>query len=238
MNKKENAISKINTMGKVGTILALITKILLIIAMVLLVVSTVVLAVLPDNLFRVNMRGNANVIFNMSGFGENILKDADVEEIQEEITKNQKITYAGNQFAVSEVEVDTQKDEIVIDAEGELTNFTSHQLVWALLGALLQIALTLMTVIFISRLTKAIRDCKSPFETRVIVRMKQFAYSLIPWAVASWIINAMESRIWMSGGGIHFELNVNVIIVVLVILALAYIFQYGAVLQQESDETL
>ena len=35
-----------------------------------------------------------------------------------------------------------------------------------------------------------------------------------------------------------FSVNVSIILIVIVVLGIAYVFQYGAVLQQESDETL
>lgn len=238
MNRKENAISKINTMGKVGAILALITKILLIILLVCVMIGTLVLAVLPKDIFSVNMRGNADVLLDLSSFGENVLKEADKDAIEKEVKGDQRISYAGNHFEVTGVEVDTDKDTMRLAAEGELTNFTSGDLIWALVGAIIYIIFTLITVIFIGRLAKAIRDCHSPFEGRVIKRMKQLAYSMVPWVLVGCVVNALEGRIWSSGAGIHFELNVSAIIVVLVILALSYIFQYGAVLQQESDETL
>ena len=100
------------------------------------------------------------------------------------------------------------------------------------------LGLLLVGIIFAGRLAKSFRDCESPFEERVIRRMKQFAYSLIPWAVLSSISGSLDQRLWMAGGGLSFDLNVGMIVVVLVILALAYIFQYGAILQRESDETL
>jgi hypothetical protein len=44
---------------------------------------------------------------------------------------------------------------------------------------------------------------------------------------------------FMSGAPkVTLSINLAVIFTVLVIFALAYIFKYGAVLQQESDETL
>jgi len=41
-------------------------------------------------------------------------------------------------------------------------------------------------------------------------------------------------------GGIHliFSIDLGVVLVVLIVLVLVSIFKYGAVLQQESDETL
>jgi len=59
---------------------------------------------------------------------------------------------------------------------------------------------------------------------------------LIPWTVVSTVSDVVLYH--SERFPINFSVNINMVIVVLLVLALVYIFKYGAVLQQESDETL
>lgn len=232
---KEGAIKRIHTMGKVGVILALITKILVSLLLALSVIGFIVVLCLPTNLCTVKIDGKADILVDLSAFGVN-LDEVSAQEIEDGVKENANISYAGNKFSVDNV--NTEGSKLNIGAEADLTEFNVKDCVWALAGAILNLILVLMSVIFASRLAKAFRSCVSPFEAEVIHRMKQFAYSLIPWAVISSVVNALESRIWMASSGFHLDIDFGIIIVVLIILALAYIFQYGAILQKESDETL
>lgn len=232
---KENAIRKINTMGKVGTIIALVTKILVSILLALSVIGFVVVLCLPSDLCTVKIDGRADVLVDLSSFGVNF-DEIDQQEMVDGIKQNTDISYSGNHFNVDDVTVDGS--QFSIGANADLAVFNLKDLAWALAGAIVVLIFLLISIIFAGRLTKAFRGCRSPFEETVIHRMKQFAYALIPWAVISSIVEALESRIWIASGGFSFSINISMIIVVLVILALAYIFQYGAVLQKESDETL
>ncbi len=236
---KQDAIQKINKMGKAGAILALITKIFLGIALAGCLIGLIVTAVLPAEMVQVNMAGTADIIVDLSKFGENIFETSEVakEEIVENVKNSSNINYAGNEMYVSDVK--TEGSQMQMTAGGELTTFNMRSCTWALVGATINLILLFVSAVFVSRLAKAFRDCESPFEEIVICRMKQFAYSLIPWAVISSVVGYFQSKIWMSGASsVDFSIDISVIIIVLVILALAYIFQYGAVLQQESDETL
>lgn len=236
---KKDAILKINQIGKVGTILALITKILLGISLGACLIGLVVTLVLPKELFSVKMSGMADVVVDLSRFGENLLEEENTggKQLRQSVENSTDITYAGNHFSVSDLEAEGSRMQI--KANGSLAAFDMRSCSWAIAGAIVNLILLFISTWFISLLAKAFRDCQSPFEEKVIQRMKWFAYSLIPWAVISNIVAFFERKLWVSGaGGFDYSIDFSVVIIVLVILALAYIFQYGAVLQKESDETL
>lgn len=236
---KKDAIIKINQIGKVGTILALITKILLGISLGACLIGLVVTLVLPKELFSVKMSGMADIVVDLSRFGENLLEEENVggNQLRQNVENSANITYAGNHFTVSGLE--TEGSRMQIKANGSLAAFDMRSCSWAIAGAMVNLILLFISTWFISLLAKAFRDCQSPFEEKVIQRMKWFAYSLIPWVVISNIVAFFERKLWVSGaGGFDYSIDFSVVIIVLVILALAYIFQYGAVLQKESDETL
>lgn len=233
--KKEDAIRKINTMGKVGNIVALIARIFVIVSLVLCFAGLVIVLVLPSNLCRLKVDGRAQVLVDLDAFGWEA-EDGLARDVQDSIKDKAGFSYGGSRFAVDKVEMDGS--QIHVDSSARLTEINIRSLAWVIASAIVILGLLLVSIIFAGRLAKSFRDCESPFEERVIRRMKQFAYSLIPWAVLSSVAGSLEQRLWMAGGGFSFELNVGMIVVVLVILALAYIFQYGAILQRESDETL
>lgn len=233
--KKEDAIRKINTMGKVGNIVALIVRIFVIVSLVLCFAGLVIVLVLPSNLCRLKVDGRAQVLVDLDAFGWEAEDDL-AREVQDSIKDKAGFSYGGNRFAVDNVEMDGS--QIYVDSSARLTEINIRNLAWVIASAIVILGLLLVGIIFAGRLAKSFRDCESPFEERVIRRMKQFAYSLIPWAVLSSVAGSLEQRLWMAGGHFSFDLNFGMIVVVLVILALAYIFQYGAILQKESDETL
>lgn len=232
-----DVIRKINKIGKAGTIAALIAKIFVILLLALCFFALVVLLILPSDVCTVNINGKAEVLMNLGFFGLDTDGDEGlIGQIKNGVEENAVVDYAGNHFRVDRVDVDGS--QVAFGASGKLTEFNVKSLARAVAGAMLNLVLLLISVIFVSRLAKAVRDCLSPFEDRVIQRMKQFAYSLIPWAVISSVVGSLEQQVWIAGGGFSFDLDIGMIIIVLVILALAYIFQYGAMLQKESDETL
>lgn len=234
---KQDAITKINKMGKAGVILALITKILLGISLGACLIGFGVTLFLPKEFIQFKINGVADVVVDLSQFGKNIFEEGNVDDAQLRKSVENSITYEGNHFTVSGLE--TEGSRMEIEAAGSLTSFDMRSCSWAIAGAIVNLILLFVSTWFVSLLAKAFRDCQSPFEQKVIQRMKWFAFSLIPWAVISNIVAFFERKIWVSGaGGFDYSIDFSVVIIVLVILALAYIFQYGAVLQQESDETL
>ena len=125
-----------------------------------------------------------------------------------------------------------------MSGNGEMGDFNLRKLVVPLVAVTLHLIMTLITLFFIGALFKAVGKCQSPFEEDVIKKMRMFAYSLIPWVVFSSISDMASEGIFNNRVKFSLSVNFNMVFVVLMILALTYIFQYGAVLQRESDETL
>ena len=101
---------------------------------------------------------------------------------------------------------------------------------------LLQMAVAIVTITFIIKLCKEFKTCETPFSNDVIKRMKQVGYSLIPWCFTYPTAEAAAN--FMVSNNLNLSIDLGMIIMVLVVIALTHIFKYGAMLQQESDETL
>lgn len=234
---KQNAISKINKVGKIGSIFTIILKIFIIIGIVGTLIGTIIFSVIPKELLTANVDSNILFTVDTSSLGE--LTDKEVEDVQKEI----KTTFQENDDSAFDSlnAVNVTKTGLSLDFTVKSTEFSAHNFIWLMLSALLYLIMTLITVFFIGSLCKAFQHCASPFEDSVIRKMKALAYSLIPWVILTSLFDSVANG-FLYGSlkieGITVGINLNMVLTVLIILALSYIFQYGAVLQKESDETL
>lgn len=234
---KQDAISKINKMGKIGGIVTVIAKIFIIIAMIGVLTLTVAVAFIPKNFLTVSADGRFMIDISFDAFNAR-LTDEEVMQGRREVEKILEEDAAGaEEYSINAIEINN--DNIFVDVTGKMADFGLHHLVWVLLFAFLHLVMTLVTLFFIGFLFKAFQNCGSPFEQNVIKKMKNLAYSLIPWTVLSSVSGAVIRSFY--AGSFRFDgigIDLKIVMAVFIILVLAYIFQYGAVLQQESDETL
>lgn len=245
---QQNAILKINKMGKAGQIIANIGLAFIGMVGVLLFIFMVAAGNIPKDFAQISLEGNADVLLNLEedrnvdvllnlqedGF-VTYMTDADLQE--EEIAS---IVYESiDNVSEGSLKVERIDDTTMrLNAKYDMTQFTVHDLTWLFAAGLLQIIMTWITVWFIRRLCKAFHYCVSPFEENVIHKMKQFAFSLIPWVVLSSVADVVGEKTFRGTARFGFSVNMEIVVAILIIFALTYIFQYGAVLQQESDETL
>lgn len=247
---KEQAIQKINKVGKISYVLAVIAKCFVIIGLVTTLVAAVACFVIPKNGIKMTMGGNMEVAVDFAAMGGQIT--------EEDIAEAQAMT-AGTDVMVENVQIGTVDGEFgfsVVGQEYELVdskvNGNVMTMLWASNGktislrdltvvwiiASLAMAMTIVTITFVEKLCKAFRDCESPFEENVIKKMQNLAISLIPWTIVSSITNSVKDSFLNGGVSVSLTVDLGVVLVVLIVLVLVYIFKYGAVLQQESDETL
>lgn len=233
---KEEAIKKINKIGKVSSVFALIGKILIGMSMVLLLICAIVFFIVPKELMTITMDEKVGFILDVTALGET-MTDEDAEQMKKEFEESFKVTDAsGEEGELEEVIVEEGK----LEAKGIVPtySFTIRDFAWLMVVLALNITMVMVTLCFISALCKAFRDCESPFEENVVKKMSNLAYSLIPWAVFSTITNSVANSLLQNKVSVNFTVDLGVIMIVLVVFVLVHIFKYGAMLQQESDETL
>lgn len=234
---KQDAISKINKMGEVASIITVIAKIFIIIALIGVLISTVAMAIIPKDFLTVSGDSRIQVDINFASFGK-MLTDEEVIQGRQEVENVLEEAADGADYSINAIDIN--HDSIYVDVTTATNNidFNLHNLVWVLLFCAFYLAMTLVTLFFIGFLFKAFQNCESPFEQNVIKKMRNLAFSLIPWTVLSSVSGTVIRSFFSKSFQISFGIDLKIVMVVLIILALAYIFQYGAVLQQESDETL
>ena len=235
---KENAIAKINKMGKVGCVLTTIAKVFIIIGIVGTLIGATACLVLPKDLVSVKFGGNARVYLNLDGLGVTDVETQVLPEIQKNLSAdNGSLTMDNTTYVLADAAM--EKDTIVMNMSAQTTTgFTLRSIAYACLCGTLFLVIVLTTLFFIGKLCKAFRDCSSPFEDNVILRIQRFAYSLIPWVIVNSLIPSLVAFFLGRTTNIGIAIDLGMLLVVLVVLALAYVFKYGAVLQKESDETL
>ncbi len=230
---KEQAIQKINKIGKVSSIITLVAKILVGIGLVASLIVAIICFVIPESMLKFNMDGEMTVEVDYSSLGLTMTEE-EIEAAQEEL--DVEMISGGEEVEFSEVKI--TEDKITMFGEVDAFSITMKDIAWIILLALVVLVMTFVTLFFVGSLCKAFRDCQSPFEENVTKKMQNLAISLIPWAIVSSVANSISNSLLNNKISINFTVDLGVILIVLIVFVLVYIFKYGAVLQQESDETL
>lgn len=215
---KDKNIRKVNTLGKVSRILLNFMLIFLIVGMVSCIIGGVYVMTLPDDGVKVNGDFTGQITVS-SEIPENVIK------IEEE---DFSIGGKGEQLKFSVQESKNDSSDRVYDISCILEKLSGKEFKAVIVGimamAVISTVILIIIVIFGRRLAKALEKCESPFEDNVIRKMKAFGISLIPWAAFKLIVGNLGSLATVIG--------------VLVVLLFISVFNYGAKLQKESDETL
>ncbi|MBQ7927002.1 MAG: DUF2975 domain-containing protein [Lachnospiraceae bacterium] len=234
---KEQAIAKINKIGNVSNILTNVCKALIIMGMVACLVGAVLCFLIPDKLVSFSLTPQLSVHVDYSVLGDMMtpedraaLNDPTIEEqLKQEFVTDEEL---------SGMTVSVANQVIHLEDTEEGDTYTMHDVAWLVMMAFIMLTMSLVTLIFVGKLCKAFRDCDSPFAENVIRKMQNLAYALIPWTIVSIITDTIMASVTSNKFSMMFSVDLGVILTALLVLVLAYIFKYGAVLQQESDETL
>ncbi len=237
---KEQAIQKINKIGKISSVVALIAKILVGMGIGLLLVSYIVCMFIPKDSIRMNVEEKMAIEVDMDKFNAKYGAKFGEEEKQAIIDGflDESVNMEMNGSEVTADQVSFEGNIMRVEDQEETMAIEFRQIANAILALIVGMALVMVTLFFVSGVCKAFRDCTSPFEENVIVKMRNFAYSLIPWLIGSSVISSVGESVLAGKPIVSFSLDLGMLLVVLVLFLLITIFKYGAILQQESDETL
>lgn len=248
---KEQAIQKINKVGKISYIITIICKILVIAGLVCTVAGAVIWLSQPAETMRVTQRSAMIVEMSKEGLGQDI-SDTELAEMkaaldsgdhmQVQQVRNGMISPGLNMVSTGQtyvpIAMDVTEDSVTIDMITDDASYTMREMAWLSLLMSVVLVMSIVTLTFVEGLCKAFRVCESPFEENVIKRMQRMAVGLIPWTLVSSIGDTITNNMMSGGMNWTFSIDLGVVLVVILVLILVYIFKYGAVLQQESDETL
>lgn len=234
---KEQAIQKINKIGKVGYIITMIGRILLIIGVAGCLAAMIGTALVPRGMVTLTMNGEAQVQVDLSVSGKTLPKE-----------EQDRINSGDHSYKLFYIETDGVSYDLsdakatdtgyTVNGSRDTTVFDVHNLSYMMIPILITVVAALVSMIFAGRLCKAFRDCETPFADNVIRCLQHLAYSLIPWTFLSSFAEDATRNIFNGRVRLYFNLNMGMIVTVLLVFMLVAVFKYGAMLQQESDETL
>ena len=230
---KQEVVAKINKFGKIGEVIAQISRIFVILGAVILLVAGIFMLAVPKDLLTLDYYVGMDMQVDLDTVGETITED-DMAELEADAYT---VTTSDTEMVIVDVEADEEANTLNVKFASEPTNmFNATKIVIFILLQLLLLVVNFITITFIVKLCKEFKTCETPFSEGVIKRIKQVGFSLIPWCIVYPTAEAAAN--FMVSNNLNISIDIGMIIMVLVVLALAYIFQYGAMLQQESDETL
>lgn len=225
---KEEAILKINKMGKIAAIVSQIAKVISMIVFIVVTAGTIAMFFMPKQLLSCSISPDVTASIDISGFKNGEFSEENQRRIKNEFAENEH-------FKNMDFSIDARS--FTITGSWDKIHISLSDVISALLWCIVEILLTLINIIFIHRLAKAFEGCTSPFEENVITRMQHLAISLIPWGLLSQSADRAISHM-LGQSAPPIAVSLAPICMALIIFMLAYIFKYGARLQQESDETL
>ena len=230
---KQEVVAKITKFGKIGEVIAQISRIFVILGAVILLAAGILMLAVPKDLFTLDYYVGMDMQVDLDAVGETITED-DMAELEADAYT---VTTSDTEMVIVDVEADEEANTLNVKFASEPTNmFNATKIVIFILLQLLLMVVNFITITFIVKLCKEFKTCETPFAEGVIKRIKQVGFSLIPWCIVYPTAEAAAN--FMVSNNLNISIDIGMIIMVLVVLALAYIFQYGAMLQQESDETL
>lgn len=230
---KQEVVAKINKFGKIGEVIAQISRIFVILGAVILLATGIFMLAVPKDLFTLDYYVGMDMQVDLDAVGEKITED-DMAELEADAYT---VTTSDTEMVIVDLEADEEANTLNVKFASEPTNmFNATKIVIFILLQLLLLVVNFITITFIVKLCKEFKTCETPFSAGVIKRIKQVGFSLIPWCIVYPTAEAAAN--FMVSNNLNISIDIGMIIMVLVVLALAYIFQYGAMLQQESDETL
>lgn len=216
-------LKKIQTIGKISKIVALVVCVLAFVATGFALIGATVCASIPESWLSVSGQVNGTVeigsslsvwkeaLERLGGAGEGSFGTWSVE---------------GGKLFVSLRSPDFENIPLTKMAAVALT------------AAAFRLAFYGVILLFVSKFARALEKNSTPFCDACIKYLKITAFVLLGWAIVGKTALKFVGGLFFGqlGGGV--SVDGGMILISLVFLLLAYIFQYGAKLQREADETL
>ena len=240
--RKEDAILKINKLGNVGNIIVRVMKILVIIGFVLTLVGAITVMALPNNLMKLDLGAKADITLDVSeltGTLDEAGKEALLQGFYDGLNEdNAGVSMNLNGSEYETISVEATDTGLFVESEVETYSVELRDLGIVCVLGMVTLCALFVSLLFAGKLCQAFRDCESPFEEKVVKQLNAFAYSLLPWVILGSFTESITESIFSNNFNLMIGVDLGMVLIIIFIFVLAYIFKYGAVLQQESDETL
>lgn len=216
-------LKKIQTIGKISKIVALVVCVLAFVATGFALIGATVCASIPESWLSVSGQVNGTVEI---GSSLSVWKEA-----------LERLGGAGEgSFGTWSVE----GGKLFVSLRSpDFENIPLTKMVAvALTAAAFRLAFYGVILLFVSKFARALERNSTPFCDACIKYLKITAFVLLGWAVVGETTLQVVCGMFFGKFRLGVSVNGGMILISLVFLLLAYIFQYGAKLQREADETL
>ena len=132
--------------------------------------------------------------------------------------------------------------ELVLEGTNavSLTGSMTALLLTSVVPALISLGIIIVILYLAERIFKNIYDSQSPFELLNVKRLKIIAWLMLAFAIFPTYIETVLRFFLMRSTTTpyNFSIDITTVCLTVIFFALAYIFEYGCLLQQQYDETL
>lgn len=225
---KESAISKINGFGRIGKTVTTVITIILAAVLAIVIFAGINLMTYPGNYAKVDIERTSAIkveapfwmIQTLTSFVANSEGNIDTGDMD---------------FLGDETEGPLRKITLPEIEKNISYDISSFKLIpWIAASAFILVIIMLM---YARKLFDALKNCESPFSDEVMVRLRNFSFSLILIIVSDSLLG-IARRLVLNRDALGISIDIGTVTVIAVVLVVTAIFRYGAILQQESDETL
>ena len=207
-------LKKIQTIGKISKIVALVVCVMAFVATGFALIGATVCASIPESWLSVSGQVNGTVEIGSS------------LSVWKEALERLGGAGEGGKLFVSLRSPDFENIPLTKMAAVALT------------AAAFRLAFYGVILLFVSKFARALEKNSTPFCDACIKYLKITAFVLLGWAVVGETTLQVVCGMFFGKFRLGVSVNGGMILISLVFLLLAYIFQYGAKLQREADETL
>lgn len=223
-----NPITRIQKLSRAVGIISKIMCVVLIIGFVALTIGSLALYILPSDFLSIRMDGAALVDVNLDW----VPGDWDLTDYETEILEDD------NEDVI--LQVGPRSLQVMANADDVLL-LTGHRIATLLLVAMVFLAGLFVVLQFVIRLCTSLQKSPTPFTPEILRQLKATGWALLAWAVVPGALGSLALALMHISAdqvNISIHLDLESVLLALFFLVLVYVFEYGAQLQRQSDETL
>lgn len=234
--EKEPILEKIRKFGTIGYRFSKIAMILSCVLLFISLLATIFFGLVKRDAIVFLSSGQEIIEVNVSGMP---IKEEGLEERGQEIIDrgatfpNMRNDY---EYRLTDIILDNDIVKIVSTTQEEIFDVQDFSLIFFMLGVWL--AIEMAVLYYVIKICKFLSVCETPFHQNMSMLLKKFNIALIVLTVYSSFGDSLINSIAKGRFAVTMDINMISILAVVMVFGLSVIFKYGAMLQQESDETL
>lgn len=234
--EKELILEKIRKFGTIGY---RFSKILMILSGVLLFISlltTIFFGLIKRDAIVFRSSGQEIIEVNISGMP---IKEEGLEERKQEIIdRGTTFPNMRNDYEYRLTDIILDNDIVKIVGTTEEEAFDIQDISLMIFGVGVWLAIEMAVLYYVIKICKFLSICETPFHENMSMLLKNFNIALIVLTVYASFGDSLINSIAKGRFAVTMNIDMISILAVVMVFGLSVIFKYGAMLQQESDETL